>query len=101
MKLSNAEVMVRIVVLRILYSSIAGHWCQPVTGTTYFTGENFIQHSFSCVIQGEEDGDVNPKAYPLADPQLSAKILNLVKQAVNYKQLRKGANEGMLSVDSS
>lgn len=38
--------------------------------------------------------EVNPKAYPLADPTLSAKILNLVQQAVNYKQLRKGANEG-------
>ncbi|XP_050526364.1 NHP2-like protein 1 [Daktulosphaira vitifoliae] len=37
--------------------------------------------------------DVNPKAYPLADPQLTTKILNLVQQAMNYKQLRKGANE--------
>lgn len=45
---------------------------------------------FMC-FQTEE---VNPKAYPLADPTLSAKILNLVQQAVNYKQLRKGANEG-------
>ncbi|KAK7576130.1 hypothetical protein V9T40_012416 [Parthenolecanium corni] len=44
---------------------------------------------FMC-FQTEE---VNPKAYPLADPTLSAKILNLVQQAVNYKQLRKGANE--------
>lgn len=38
--------------------------------------------------------DVNPKAYPLADQQLTTKILNLVQQAMNYKQLRKGANEG-------
>ncbi len=37
--------------------------------------------------------DVNPKAYPLADQALTTKILNLVQQAVNYKQLRKGANE--------
>ncbi len=37
---------------------------------------------------------MNPKAYPLADPTLSAKILNLVQQSVNYKQLKKGANEG-------
>ncbi|CAG0900501.1 unnamed protein product [Cyprideis torosa] len=36
---------------------------------------------------------VNPKAYPLADAALTAKILNLVQQASNYKQLRKGANE--------
>lgn len=38
--------------------------------------------------------DVNPKAYPLADQQMTTKILNLVQQAMNYKQLRKGANEG-------
>ncbi|XP_065213883.1 NHP2-like protein 1 [Planococcus citri] len=37
--------------------------------------------------------EINPKAYPLADPELSSKILNLVQQATNYKQLRKGANE--------
>ena len=46
---------------------------------------------FVCVcIQAEE---VNPKAYPLADPQLTVTILDLIQQAVNYKQLRKGANE--------
>ncbi|XP_033100640.1 NHP2-like protein 1 [Anneissia japonica] len=39
---------------------------------------------------GEE---VNPKAFPLADPALSKSILNLVQQASHYKQLRKGANE--------
>jgi len=39
------------------------------------------------------DAEVNPKAYPLADQALTAKILNLVQQATNYKQLRKGANE--------
>jgi len=37
--------------------------------------------------------EVNPKAYPLADPALSQKILELVQQALNYQQLRKGANE--------
>ncbi|XP_044759476.1 NHP2-like protein 1 [Coccinella septempunctata] len=37
--------------------------------------------------------EVNPKAYPLAEAQLTMKILNLVQQAMNYKQLRKGANE--------
>lgn len=46
---------------------------------------------FNLLFQGDE---VNPKAYPLADPTLSAKILNLVQQSVNYKQIRKGANEG-------
>lgn len=38
--------------------------------------------------------EVNPKAYPLADATLTTKILNLVQQTANYKQLRKGANEG-------
>jgi len=37
--------------------------------------------------------EVNPKAYPLAEQALTTKILNLVQQAANYKQLRKGANE--------
>ncbi|KAI3633229.1 hypothetical protein MIR68_005793 [Amoeboaphelidium protococcarum] len=36
---------------------------------------------------------VNPKAYPLADSELSQKILDLVQQASHYKQLKKGANE--------
>ncbi|KAE9464399.1 hypothetical protein C3L33_03694, partial [Rhododendron williamsianum] len=39
---------------------------------------------------------VNPKAYPLADAQLTITILDLVQQAANYKQLKKGANEGQL-----
>ena len=34
--------------------------------------------------------EVNPKAYPLADAHLTKTILDLVQQAVNYKQLRKG-----------
>lgn len=36
---------------------------------------------------------MNPKAYPLADQALTSKIMTLVQQAVNYKQLRRGANE--------
>ena len=39
---------------------------------------------------------MNPKAYPLADSALTQKILELVQQALNYQQLRKGANEGNL-----
>lgn len=35
----------------------------------------------------------NPKAYPLADSQLTVTILDLIQQASNYKQLLKGANE--------
>ena len=40
---------------------------------------------------------VDPRAYPLADGKLATTILDLVQQASNYKQLKKGANEGMLS----
>uniref|UniRef100_A0AAV1UXL4 Ribosomal protein eL8/eL30/eS12/Gadd45 domain-containing protein n=1 Tax=Peronospora matthiolae TaxID=2874970 RepID=A0AAV1UXL4_9STRA len=36
---------------------------------------------------------VNPKAYPLADAKLTVSILDLVQQATNYKQIKKGANE--------
>lgn len=42
----------------------------------------------------QTEAEVNPKAYPLADATLSKTILDLVQQASNYKQLRKGANEG-------
>lgn len=42
------------------------------------------------ILQAEE---INPKAYPLADATLTSKISHLVQQAMNYKQLRKGANE--------
>ncbi len=42
----------------------------------------------------KQDEEVNPKAYPLAKPDMAQTILDLVQQAVNYKQLRKGANEG-------
>ena len=43
-----------------------------------------------CPAQAEP----NPKAFPLADAQLSITILDVVQQAANYKQLKKGANEG-------
>lgn len=39
------------------------------------------------------DAAVNPKAYPLADAKLTVSILDLVQQATNYKQIKKGANE--------
>ncbi|KAL8584271.1 RNA binding protein snu13 [Nucella lapillus] len=41
----------------------------------------------------QQSEEVNSKAYPLADPTLSQQILDIVQQATNYKQLRKGANE--------
>ncbi|BFZ02969.1 hypothetical protein BsWGS_06008 [Bradybaena similaris] len=37
--------------------------------------------------------EINSKAYPLADQTLTEQILELVQQASNYKQLKKGANE--------
>ena len=40
------------------------------------------------------ESKVNPKAYPLADSKLTVSILELVQQATNFKQLKKGANEG-------
>ncbi|MPC14630.1 ribonucleoprotein-associated protein [Portunus trituberculatus] len=39
------------------------------------------------------EGEVNPKAFPLADATLTQKLLNLVQQASNYQQIKKGANE--------
>jgi len=40
-----------------------------------------------------EESKVNPKAFPLADANLTVQLLDLVQQATNYKQLKKGANE--------
>jgi U4/U6 small nuclear ribonucleoprotein SNU13 len=41
----------------------------------------------------------NPSAaWPIADEALSQKILDLVQQASNYRQLKKGANEGQSSL---
>jgi U4/U6 small nuclear ribonucleoprotein SNU13 len=40
--------------------------------------------------------EVNPKAYPLADSELTVSILELVQQGSNYKQIKKGANEVMI-----
>jgi len=42
---------------------------------------------------------VNPKAYPLADAALTVTILDMVQQAANYKQLKKGANEATKSLN--
>lgn len=35
----------------------------------------------------------NSKAFPLADPELINQIIDVVQQALNLKQLKKGANE--------
>ena len=39
------------------------------------------------------DIKTDPRAYPLAKEELTSKILRLSQQAMNYKQLKKGANE--------
>ncbi|KAI2507731.1 Ribosomal protein L7Ae/L30e/S12e/Gadd45 family [Fragilaria crotonensis] len=36
---------------------------------------------------------MSEKAYPLADADLTIALLDLVQQATNYKQAKKGANE--------
>lgn len=51
-------------------------------------------HDLMYSVFFQAESDVNPKAYPLADATLTKTILDLVQQASNYKQLRKGANEG-------
>ncbi|AQK59190.1 Ribosomal protein L7Ae/L30e/S12e/Gadd45 family protein [Zea mays] len=39
------------------------------------------------------ESTVTPKAYPLADAQLTMGILDIIQHSTNYKQLKKGANE--------
>jgi U4/U6 small nuclear ribonucleoprotein SNU13 len=41
-----------------------------------------------------DEAKTNPKAYPLSDASMTVTILDLIQQAANYKQLKKGANEG-------
>ncbi|XP_014399318.1 PREDICTED: LOW QUALITY PROTEIN: NHP2-like protein 1 [Myotis brandtii] len=55
-------------------------------------GEEQTDNSLSYPLL-QTEADVNPKAYPLADAHLTKKLLDLVQQSCNYKQLRKGANE--------
>ena len=40
-----------------------------------------------------KDGKPNPKAHPLAPADLTQSILELIQQATNYGQLKRGANE--------
>ena len=54
----------------------------------------FLHYIYNWLIFLQTGEPVNPKAYPLADAQLTTTILDLVQQAANYKQLKKGANEG-------
>ena len=45
---------------------------------------------------GDKATEISKKAFPLAGPELTVTILEVVQQACNYKQLKKGANEGEL-----
>ena len=49
--------------------------------------------TYAFTFASAEQAD-NPKAFPLADDKLAIQILDLIGQAANYKQLKKGANEG-------
>jgi U4/U6 small nuclear ribonucleoprotein SNU13 len=49
-------------------------------------------------VQAAAGAGANPKAYPLADASVTVAILDLVQQANNYKQIKKGANEGKRSI---
>merc|ERR1712045_401871 len=62
---------------------------------------SLILFTRSLYLQTKMTEEVNPKAYPLADPELTQKILELVKQASNYKQLKKGANEATKTLNRS
>ena len=51
-------------------------------------------HGLTPTRLAQADGAPNPKAFPLADANLTVTILDVIQQAHNYKQLKKGANEG-------
>jgi U4/U6 small nuclear ribonucleoprotein SNU13 len=48
---------------------------------------------FLSLLQADAKNAAASKAFPLADAALATSILDLVQQANNYKQLKKGANE--------
>ena len=45
------------------------------------------------------DSDISPKAFPVAPPDLTVEILNLVYQAHCYKIVKKGINEVIKALD--
>lgn len=75
-----------------LFSSIVFSLQHKKDDRSFFSADRIDFNSLILSFFPQTD-EVNPKAYPLADATLTAKILNLVQQAMNYKQLRKGANE--------
>lgn len=45
------------------------------------------------------DSDISPKAFPVAPPDLTVEILNLVNEAQNLKIVKKGINEVIKALD--
>lgn len=70
--------------LSFVCNSIVVHILPHIPLFVVFTHNNYL------ILQTE---DVNPKAFPLADQQLTVTIMNLLQEALNYNQLRKGTNE--------
>ncbi|XP_058206848.1 uncharacterized protein LOC131320233 isoform X2 [Rhododendron vialii] len=81
--------------LYILHVHILSPPLHKPRNSSALTGQNpSLSLSLFKIKQQTMTGEaVNPKAYPLADAQLTITILDLVQQAANYKQLKKGANE--------
>jgi hypothetical protein len=65
-----------------------------------FSAARRLPHRFRFPVMASKP-EVNPKAYPLAEEALSMTILELVQQAGNQKQLKKGANEGASAARSA
>ncbi|KAK0148006.1 NHP2-like protein 1 [Merluccius polli] len=93
-------------VLVVTYNHLCGRGqTHPLTDLNFLGLELDMFHlrlacSLGCVqprLEMQEnsgtEAEVNPKAYPLADANMTKTILDLVQQASSYKQLRKGANE--------
>ncbi|XP_058206849.1 uncharacterized protein LOC131320233 isoform X3 [Rhododendron vialii] len=80
--------------LYILHVHILSPPLHKPRNSSALTGQNpSLSLSLKIKQQTMTGEAVNPKAYPLADAQLTITILDLVQQAANYKQLKKGANE--------
>jgi len=56
-------------------------------------GSPLLSHSSLLVVKNQEAIAMSEKAFPLADAELTVALLDLVQQATNYKQTKKGANE--------
>lgn len=69
------------------------HYQYPNPHADQFNPANRLSSSERKKVSQREMAAVNPKAYPLADANLTNQILDLVQQASHYKQLKKGANE--------